>query len=124
MAETHALTDSGVTAAASLTSNQYQGVKLTASRTVNLVAASTDIPYGILMNKPQSGQACEVCIAGIGKVQVGAALAADTEVMFNGSAVAVAATTGNRVIGLLLEASNASGDVVAIKVYPTPYVHA
>jgi hypothetical protein len=48
----------------SLASNQYYGVTMSADRTVDLQDAITDIPAGILLNNPTSGQQAEVLVAG------------------------------------------------------------
>lgn len=103
---------SNTTAAADLSAKQFFGVKLTASRAVNLVAASTDIPYGVLQNKPTSGQAADVCLFGITKVVAGGTIAAGAKIMFNtsGQAIAWASGAGNTVAGYAVVAM-VSGDV-------------
>lgn len=55
-------------AGADLSANQYKFVKLNSSGQVILCAAVTDQPYGILQNKPVSGQAAEVMLMGISKL--------------------------------------------------------
>jgi hypothetical protein len=47
-----------------LSSNQYYGVTMSGDRTVDLQDALTDIPAGILQNKPTSGQVADVLVAG------------------------------------------------------------
>lgn len=67
----------GLKAGADLSSDQYKFVKLNADNQVILCAAATDIPYGVLQNKPSaSGQAAEVCVVGQTKVSSDEALTA------------------------------------------------
>lgn len=97
---------SGTTAAADLSAKQYLGVKLSAARAVNVVAASTDVPYGVLQNKPTSGQAADVCLFGLTKAVAGGTIAAGAKLMFNASAQVItwASGAGNTVVGQALEA--------------------
>jgi hypothetical protein len=65
-----------LTAAADLSSNQYYFVKLASATTVNVCTAVTDVPIGVLQNKPTSGQAAKICFLGVSKVSADATLAA------------------------------------------------
>lgn len=64
------------TAAADLSSKQFYFVKLASSSTVNVCAAVTDKPIGILQNKPESGDQAIVRVFGVSKVSADATLAA------------------------------------------------
>ena len=55
---------------------QYYGVKLSADRTVILPTADTDVPVGILQNKPNAGEVAQVMVIGRTPVVGGEALAA------------------------------------------------
>lgn len=66
----------GLKAAASLTTKQFYGVKVTANNSVNIVTANGEPGLGILQNAPASGEAAEVMLAGISKILVGTAVAA------------------------------------------------
>lgn len=66
----------GVTASADLRTHQYKAVKISGNNTVTVCAAVTDIPVGILQNTPNTGQAAEVCVAGVTKINADAALTA------------------------------------------------
>ena len=59
----------------SAATNQYKFVKLDSSGDVILCAAATDIPYGVLQDKPKSGDTATVMLVGISKVQGDADLA-------------------------------------------------
>lgn len=62
-------------AGADLSALQYHFVKLNSSGQVVAIAAITDIPIGVLQNKPSaSGRAAEVVIMGITKIKSDEAL--------------------------------------------------
>jgi hypothetical protein len=63
-----------VVAAADLTAHQYKFVKLDTDGKLAAIAAATDIPYGVLQNKPDTGEEGEVVIIGITKIQADEAL--------------------------------------------------
>jgi hypothetical protein len=65
-------------AGADLSGKQYYFVKLSASRKVIVCAAATDLPIGVLQNKPTSGRSAQVMVIGKTKVDSDAALAAKT----------------------------------------------
>lgn len=62
-------------AAADLSSYQYYWVKVSADNTVNVCAATTDKPIGILQNKPEAaGEPAEVMIFGVSKLSADASV--------------------------------------------------
>src|SRR3954468_8130891 len=61
---------------ADLRTKQFYFLKLTANNTVDVCAAVTDLPIGVLQNKPNTGEVAEVTLAGITKVSGDADLAA------------------------------------------------
>ena len=63
-------------AGADLSAKQYYGVKMSANRTVVLMAADTDVPAGVLVNDPASGETAAVCVVGRVPVVAGETLAA------------------------------------------------
>lgn len=105
-------------AAADLTNQQYHLVRLAAAdRTVNVASLDTDSGlWGVLLNKPRAGEAASVLLLGLGKVTAGAALTANALITTNGSGRAVAATSGDYVIGRALEAAAAAGDVITAEI--------
>ena len=61
-------------AAADLSLYQYHFVKLSADNTVAICAADTDIPIGVLQNKPDAaGKSAQVMLFGVTKLMVGSA---------------------------------------------------
>ena len=61
-------------AAGDLSSSQYKLVKLDANGKVVIVAATTDIPVGVLQNSPASGGTASVLVCGVSKVSADAAI--------------------------------------------------
>lgn len=104
-------------AGADLSALQYTFVKAgTNAGEVIAVAAVTDIPIGILMNAPTSGQTADVALPGGGaKLKMGGAVTAGARVSTTAAGLGVAAdgATG-AVVSAILEpvgTSAASGDV-------------
>ncbi len=97
----------------SAATNQYRAVKLDASGNVIAITGITDRPIGILQNTPGSGQAAEVMVAGVSKVNSDAALAIGNElgVAADGQLDPIAHGTDTTVfaIGTVLRASGAAG---------------
>jgi hypothetical protein len=63
-------------AASDLSGKQYRLVKLASATTVDVCSAITDVPIGVLQNKPTSGQAAEILVIGLTKISVDADIAA------------------------------------------------
>ena len=64
------------TASADLSAKQYYIVKMSGDNTVTVCAAVTDVPIGVLQNKPASGGQAVVRVCGMSKVRADATLAA------------------------------------------------
>lgn len=109
-------------AGADLSAKQYYFVKLSAANTVNVCSAITDIPIGILQNKPGSGEAATVCLFGISKVSADGTLAAGnligTSADSQADAIAAGSDTTVYTMGQALEAA-AAGDTVSMFLNPT-----
>lgn len=84
----------GYKAASDLSAKQFFFVKFTGDQQVDLCAAVTDVPCGILQNKPTSGRTAEVLRIGISKVVAGGTLAAGDLVGTDGAGKAVKYTPG------------------------------
>ena len=98
---------------ADLSGKQFYFVKLSSAGTVTVCAAATDVPIGVLQNKPTSGQAAEVMMLGISKVSSDAALSRGNLIGTSGDGQADAKTPGTDtteyVVGQVIEASTAAG---------------
>lgn len=100
-------------AGADLTAAQFKFVKISGTGVV-LAAAGNDA-LGVLLNKPASGEAAEIQIGGIAKVQADAALATTgTKIMSSADGQAAAATSTNHVLGRTLTVSAAAGDIIEV----------
>tara|TARA_R110001599_G_scaffold243355_2_gene443144 strand:+ start:2211 stop:2594 length:384 start_codon:yes stop_codon:yes gene_type:complete len=101
-------------AGADLSSSQYKMVKLSAGKAI-LCVAVTDIPVGVLQNKPTSGQAATVCVSGASKMLAGATINSGDQVGTDASSTAapyVAGTdTTSYVVGTAL-VGGSSGEVL------------
>lgn len=104
-------------AGSALSGAQYKCVAISASGNVNLVATSGGLQVdGILMNKPQSGRAATVAVAGVAKVIAGGVIAAGGFVCSDSGGLAIAAVSGtlNRVFGTALVGSTGSASVIPV----------
>jgi len=114
MATQQSLTCITLEAGADLSSAQYKMVKLSAGKAV-LCAAATDVPVGVLQNKPASGEAATVCISGASKVLAGGTIASGDLVGTDASGTAdtkIAGTdTTEYVVGRAL-VGGASGEIL------------
>lgn len=97
----------------SAASAQFKFVKQSAVGTVVLCNGVTDIPIGVLQNRPTNGSVADVCSFGISKVQGDANLAVDNLIgtSADGQAVALAAGTDTTryVVGRVLVDNTTAG---------------
>jgi hypothetical protein len=107
-------------AGADLSSLQYYYVKLSTTDTVVVCAAATDVPIGILQNAPTSGQEATIMVTGISKVNSNAALSIGDLIGTAGDGQADAKVPGTDtteyVVGVVLEASGAAGELATATV--------
>ena len=94
--------------------NQYRAVKMTGTRQVGLVSATTDSCFGVLQNKPQvTGEAATIGIRGISKVRVSGAIAAGAGVFV--AADGRGASSGTVRIGTAVTASAGADELIAVR---------
>jgi hypothetical protein len=101
-------------AAADLSAYQFRFVKLDANGQVALCSAVTDIPIGVLQDKPGAqGRACNVMLDGITKIVGGANLAKGDQVGTDTTGRAVAYVAGTDTtkypVGQILEDNSVAG---------------
>ena len=101
--------------------NQYKIMSVNSSGQAAR-ANATDLPIGVLLNKPSvAGQAATIAWSGVAKVVAGGAITAGARVKADANGAAIAATTAAQpVLGIAL-ATAASGDVIPVLVNPIPY---
>ena len=99
-----------------LSSKQYYFVELKADRKVELVDAATDIPIGVLQNKPKSGEEALVMVAGRTKLVAQAAIAVGNAIGPHSNGKTVAKTIGtdttHYTAGIALEAAAAADNII------------
>lgn len=110
----------GLKAAADLSTHQFKFVKITAVNTVNVCAAVTDIPIGVLQNTPTAGQPAEITAIGVTKVSSDAAIAAGDTIGTSADGQAQTVTVGTEttvyIAGQAITASTAAGGIVTAAV--------
>jgi hypothetical protein len=109
-------------AAADLSAHQYKYVKVDSNGRAAAIAAATDLPVGVLQNKPAAlGQAAEILVDGVTKLQADAALTPGTAIGPSADGQADAKTVGTDITehanGIVLEGAAAAGN------YCTALVH-
>lgn len=102
-------------AGADLTGSQYLFVIESGANVV--VAGAGEAAVGVLWNDPASGRAASVVRGGDPNVYAGEALAAGVDVASDAAGKAVAATSGDVVLGKTRAAADAADDLVQISFY-------
>ena len=98
-------------------SGQFLIVFLSGARTLSLQTTQGALSYGVLQNAPALGQACDVAIAGITKVVVGAAVTAGQELMADTNGRAITQTSTNRKVGMALESAAGANAIISMLIY-------
>ena len=97
--------DMSLDAAADLEDEQFHILQLSAEYTAAIASGGDGVLIGILQNKPDAaGKAAEIRRVGISKVVCGGTIAVGDEVTSDADGHAVAATEGQRYVGIALEA--------------------
>lgn len=85
----------GLRAAADLSACQYHFVTITGEGVVNVCSAITDVPIGVLQNKPAEGATCEIVAIGVTKVVTEENLSAGQLVSTNANGHAILCEPGS-----------------------------
>lgn len=105
----------GVTASADLTADQFRFVVIDGEKTVD-VAGDGVAADGVLQNKPDTGQAATIAIAGdTTKVIAGAAVAAGANVASDANGAGVPATSGEYINGKCLTAAANADELITVQ---------
>lgn len=103
-------------AGADLSGAQYGIVRQSAANVCKIGSLGTDSALvGVLQNAPQSGEFATIADGGISKVIAGAAITQAALITVNSSARAIAAGSGDMVVGRALEAAGADGDIITAR---------
>ena len=115
MAIFNELTALALEAAADLSGKQYHIVRASAAGKTNQASEAVHSSmFGVLQNKPQSGETATVAYAGPSKVVAGGAVTANAFVTCNGSGRAADVASGQMTIGRALEAATTDGEVISV----------
>ncbi len=106
----------GVVASADLTGSQFLFAIVDGEKTVGL-AVNGEAADGVILNKPDIGQAVALAISGdTSKVRAGAAVAAGAEVMSNASGEGITlAGAGSVSLGKCLTAAANAGELLTVQ---------
>lgn len=102
----------------------YRVVKFgSADGQVVQAAAAADTSVGVSDNLGQAdaGDIVDVVTSGVGEVEAGAAFSRGARLTADAQGRAVAAASGNAVIGVAMAAATAAGDIVPVNVVPSMY---
>ena len=108
-----------LTAAADLSTHQYKFMEITAANTVNLCGAVTDRPVGVLLNKPTTGQAATILLAGVTQVVASGAIVAGRSIgtsaaglaTINAGSEAAGGGSANPTVGISLTAAGGANEI-------------
>ena len=106
-------------AAADLSTKQFHFVKLTAANTVGAIAADTDVPVGILQNKPSAaGRPAVVRMFGISKASADAGISVGALIGTSADGQAITRTVSTDaakyVLGVALTACSNASEIVEV----------
>lgn len=105
-------------AAVDLSAARYHVARVSAAQTCNIASLATDDAIvGVIQNKAESGERVTIADGGTTKVVAGAAVTVNALLTTNGSGRAVAASSGDYVIGRALDAVSGNGDVLKMRLY-------
>ena len=108
-----------IPAGADLSAKQYTFVKLSGS-TVISAAAATDLPIGVLLNDPTSGETAAVAVSGVIKLKASAAISVGALVGTTATGTGVSLTAGTDttkyILGRAVTAAGAAGDIITVAV--------
>lgn len=96
---------------------QFRAVKRTATGVV-LCGANEAVVLGILQNDPKTGEGATVKTQETSKAIAGAAVTVNARLATDAAGRLVAATSGQNVCAVALEAAAASGDQFAVRIRP------
>lgn len=106
--------DITVVAGGDLSAKQFHAVKVNSSGQV-VAAGDGEAGIGFVQNKPTSGQAATVRVAGVTKAAAGGTVTAGQKIAANADGKAVTATASENVIGTALTGGT-SGTIISVLV--------
>lgn len=103
-------------AAADLSSSQYCAVDCNSSGQAALPSANGRA-IGVLQNKPTSGQTADIMVSGVTKMVANGSITQGANITVTSAGKAAAASTGNIILGVALDAGAAS-KIISVLIMP------
>lgn len=98
-----------------LSADQWKFVTLAADGQIDVHAAATDMPTGVLLNNPSAaGQAAEVAVEGVVKVEASAGITVGTNVTTTAAGLAVTAVSTDSIVGIAMSTAGGAGELVEV----------
>lgn len=108
-----------IPAGADLSAKQYTFVKLSGTNVIS-AAAATDLPIGVLLNDPASGETAAVAVSGVVKLKASAAISVGALVGTTSTGLGVSLTAGTDttkyILGRAITAAGAANDIITVAV--------
>jgi predicted RecA/RadA family phage recombinase len=105
-------------AAADLRTHQYKFCNIDGTGKAALGGAGTRA-VGVIQNKPNSGEATEICHTGISKVKSGAGVTVGDVVMSDSTGRAITATSTNHRVGIALATAGGADVLIPVLIQAT-----
>jgi hypothetical protein len=108
---------------------KFRAVKMTAAETVGPVAAATDVPIGVAQNGltladfTDKGIGAQVRVMGASLMEAVGAIAVGALVTINAVGQAKTGATGERVIGVCVEAASGAGKYARVQLTVPGFLH-
>jgi hypothetical protein len=102
-----------------LSDYQFRFVTLESDNTIDYADSTSDYPYGILQDYPESGKEGAVAVEGDSKVVAAEALSIDNFVATDATGRAMVAVSGQYARGIVVEAAGAAADVAIVRLFDT-----
>lgn len=102
---------------ADLRTSQFLAVVLNGSDKIAVSGAGVAI-LGILNNKPNTDQVCEVIVDGVAKARVGAGVTVGDKLTPNGSGQLIEATPEDYVVGTALATAANANEIIPVQLLP------
>jgi len=103
---------------ADLSTHQYKWVKMATGSKVDICSAITDVPIGILQNKPTANQAASVRLLGVSKLKAGGTIGVGSMLGTDASALGKALVVGDTTQYVVGQSTTAAvvNDIVQVAV--------
>ncbi len=102
-----------------LSDYQFQFVTLESDNTIDYADSTSDYPFGILQDCPESGCEGLVAVTGDSKVVAAEALSIGNFVSTDATGCAQVAVSGQYARGVVIEAAGAALDVAVVRLFDT-----